>query len=182
MRIGRRRPPAGSLGGAADHEAESSEDHRRTEQDAGVHHQVAGEEHDVDDPATRAEAGLATARLAICALRIEDANRLFVHRCRAVGGPRVAHAFDRSLAAVLRSLEPAYVIDSKGAADRRIADLIESEAGVAIVAAPRIDDAADAAAGDAAGATDGGATDGGAAAGPGPAPDVRSPGSGACSP
>jgi len=137
---------------------------------------------DVDDPATRAEAGLATARLAICALRIEDANRLFVHRCRAVGVPCVAHAFDRSLAAVLRSLEPAYVIDSKGAADRRIADLIESEAGVAIVDAPRIDDAADAAAGDAAGATDGGATDGGAAAGPGPAPDVRSPGSGACSP
>jgi Kef-type K+ transport system membrane component KefB len=77
---------------------------------------------------TLKEAGLEQAKLAISALKIDDANRLFVHRCQSLGVPVAVHGFDRSVLEGLEKLGPAYIIDSKLAADERLkAILKESE-------------------------------------------------------
>ncbi len=79
---------------------------------------------DVDHGETREEARLAQARLAVCALRIESANRLFAHRCRELGVPVVVHAFDRALRPELERLGPAFVLDSKRSADEPVARVL----------------------------------------------------------
>jgi Kef-type K+ transport system membrane component KefB len=78
---------------------------------------------------TLSEAGLAEAKLAISALKIEEANRMFVHRCRLLGVPVAVHGFDRSVIDDLERMELAYLIDSKKAADERLEELFAS-AGV----------------------------------------------------
>ncbi|MFW6060211.1 MAG: cation:proton antiporter [Phycisphaeraceae bacterium] len=74
----------------------------------------------VDYQAVLDDAALSRARLAVTALQIEDTNRLFVYRCRELGVPVAAHGFDRSVLADLRALHPAFMIDSKAAADARL--------------------------------------------------------------
>lgn len=63
------------------------------------------------------EAGLARASFAITALKIEDTNNLFVYRCKQMGVPVAAHAFDRSVVPTLQRLGVTYLIDSKTPAD-----------------------------------------------------------------
>ena len=75
------------------------------------------------------EAGLERAKLAVAALKIEDANRLLVYRCREFGVPVAVHGFDRSVLPALRESEPRFIIDSKAAADARLEALLR-EAGV----------------------------------------------------
>lgn len=70
------------------------------------------------------EAGVARAKLAITALKIEDTNNLFVYRCKAMGVPVAAHAFDRSVSPVLERLGATFLIDSKTVADRRLEALL----------------------------------------------------------
>ena len=78
---------------------------------------------------TLADAGLGHAKLAISALKIDEANRLFVHRCQSLGVPVVVHGFDRSVLDGLERLGPAYLINSKAASDERLEELIFSEDG-----------------------------------------------------
>ncbi len=47
------------------------------------------------------------------ALKIDEANRLFVHRCQSLGVPVVVHGFDRSVLDGLERLGPAYLINSR---------------------------------------------------------------------
>jgi len=61
------------------------------------------------------EVFLDKAKLAVSTLRIEDTNNLFAYRCRQLGVPVAAHAFDRSVTQGLRSLGVDYLIDSKKA-------------------------------------------------------------------
>jgi Kef-type K+ transport system membrane component KefB len=80
---------------------------------------------------TLLEAGLPSARLAISALKIDEANRLFTYHCRAMGVPAVVHGFDRAVIRGLAEAGPRHIIDSKKAAD----DLLEAllrRAGVAL--------------------------------------------------
>ncbi len=70
------------------------------------------------------DAGLARAKLAITALKIEETNNLFVYRCRTAGVPVVAHAFDRAVRPALRQLGTRWLIDSKTAADRELDKLL----------------------------------------------------------
>ncbi len=79
---------------------------------------------DISYEDTLAEANLAKAKLAISALKIDEANRLFVHRCLALGVPVAVHGFDRSVLQGLRTLGPAFILDSKAAADDRLRDLM----------------------------------------------------------
>jgi Kef-type K+ transport system membrane component KefB len=91
---------------------------------------------DIDHPETRAEAGLADARLAVCTLRVDEANRLFAYRCRTLGVPFVVHAFDRFVRPDLAALGPAWILEPKQAADEQV-ERIVTAMGTA-------DDAADA--------------------------------------
>ena len=75
------------------------------------------------------EAGLERAKLAVAALQIADANRLLVHRCRELGVPVAAHSFDRSVRPELEALAPAFLIDPKAAAQKRLAALLASAGG-----------------------------------------------------
>lgn len=80
---------------------------------------------------TLLEAGLPSAKLAISALKIDEANRLFTHHCRAMGVPAVVHGFDRAVIRGMVEAGPRHIIDSKKAAD----DLLEAmlrRAGVAL--------------------------------------------------
>ena len=78
---------------------------------------------------TLAEAGLDRAKLAVSALKIDEANRLFVHRCQSLGVPVVVHGFDRSVLEGLERLNPEYLINSKAAADARLEDLVFAKEG-----------------------------------------------------
>lgn len=80
---------------------------------------------------TLLEAGLPSSKLAISALKIDEANRLFTHHCRAMGVPAVVHGFDRAVIRGMAETGPRHIIDSKKAAD----DLLEAllrRAGVAL--------------------------------------------------
>jgi len=77
------------------------------------------------------EAGLQRAKLAVAALKIEDANRLLVYRCRELGVPVAVQAFDRSVLPEFRAAEPRFIIDSKAAADRRLEALLSEAGGAA---------------------------------------------------
>lgn len=86
---------------------------------------------DISYEDTLAEANLPEAKLAISALKIDEANRLFVYRCTALGVPVAVHGFDRSVLAGLQKLNPDFVLDTKAAADDRLRDLLaESEADI----------------------------------------------------
>lgn len=61
------------------------------------------------------EAGLAKARFAVSALRIQDINNLFAFRCRQLGVPVAIHAFDRSVVEELERLGVDQLINSKRA-------------------------------------------------------------------
>lgn len=73
------------------------------------------------------ETGLPHAKLAISALKIEDTNNLLVYRCKTMGVPVVAHAFDRALMPVLMGLGASYAMDSKTLADARIEQLLQEQ-------------------------------------------------------
>ncbi len=73
---------------------------------------------------TLTDAGLGRAKLAISALKIDEANRLFVHRCQSLGVPVVVHGFDRSVLEGLERLGPAFLINSKAAADERLEEFV----------------------------------------------------------
>jgi Kef-type K+ transport system membrane component KefB len=77
---------------------------------------------DVDYAATLEEAGLAEARVAFSALRIEQVEQLFVHRCRALGVPVAAYAVDRATADVLREIGATHVVESTARAGERLLD------------------------------------------------------------
>lgn len=80
---------------------------------------------------TLTAAGLPRARLAISALKIEEANRLFVHRCRSLGVPVAVHVFDRASGDDIKALKPDCIIDSKQAANEQLEALL-AESGVKI--------------------------------------------------
>lgn len=84
---------------------------------------------DVEHAEARDEAGMAAARLVVCALRIESANRMLALRCRELGVPVVLHAFDRSLRPEFERLGPAAIIDSKAGADLQV-DAMLAAAGI----------------------------------------------------
>jgi Kef-type K+ transport system membrane component KefB len=67
----------------------------------------------IDDRHVLETANLRGARLAITTLRIEDANRLFAHRCRAFGVPCIVHAAGRTEAADLERQGVDHVVDSR---------------------------------------------------------------------
>ena len=75
------------------------------------------------------DAQLPHAKLAVAALKIEQANQLFAYRCRQSGVPVAIHAFDAETIPELRELEPAFLIDAKAAAYERLARMLR-EAGV----------------------------------------------------
>lgn len=67
----------------------------------------------IDDRHVLDTANLGGARLAITTLRIEDANRLFAHRCREFGVPCIVHAAGRTEAADLDRQGVDHVVDSR---------------------------------------------------------------------
>lgn len=67
----------------------------------------------IDDRHVLETANLEGARLAITTLRIEDANRLFAHRCRSFGVPCIVHAAGRTEAADLDRQGVDHVVDSR---------------------------------------------------------------------
>jgi Kef-type K+ transport system membrane component KefB len=99
----------------------------------------------VDYESVLEEAGVSRAKAAITALQIEDANNLFVYRCKRLGIPVAAHAFDRSVRGDLQRLNPDFLIDPKTASAIALRDQLK-DVGVAIETHPP-EDAADHAAG-----------------------------------
>jgi Kef-type K+ transport system membrane component KefB len=85
----------------------------------------------LDDEQVIAASSLATARLAISALQIEEVNDLFAYRCRRVGIPCIVHAFDGSLVEELRRQGVEHLVDSKMQGNIR---LVTSLAELGIVA------------------------------------------------
>jgi Kef-type K+ transport system membrane component KefB len=79
---------------------------------------------DISYEDTLNEANLTRAKLAISALKIDEANRLFVHRCTALGVPVAVHGFDRSVLEGLEKLNPDFLLNSKAAADQRLQQLL----------------------------------------------------------
>lgn len=77
---------------------------------------------DVNVGAVLQELDLGRAKLAVSALRIEDTNRLLVHRCRALGVPVAVHALDPAEADELRDLGAEHVLLSKAEGARRMSD------------------------------------------------------------
>jgi hypothetical protein len=77
------------------------------------------------------DAQLSRAKLAITALKIEEANELLAYRCHQLGVPVVIHAFDRAVVSDSRELKPAALIDPKGAADRQLDQWLREEGGLA---------------------------------------------------
>ncbi len=68
---------------------------------------------DIDYESTLEDVGLARAKLAVSALRIEATNKLFAYRCRAAGVPVVVYAFDREMVAQLRKVHADLVLDAR---------------------------------------------------------------------
>lgn len=83
----------------------------------------------IDDLAVLDAANLATAKLGISALRIEEPNQLFAHRCRELAVPCVIHAFDDSLIEDLRLLGCEHLVESKTAGSVRLVTAL-AETGV----------------------------------------------------
>ncbi|MFG0293772.1 MAG: cation:proton antiporter [Phycisphaerales bacterium JB050] len=79
---------------------------------------------DISYDDTLAEANLHGAKLAISALKIDEANRMFAHRCSTLGIPVAIHGFDRSVLDGLERLSPDFVLNSKAAADERLRELM----------------------------------------------------------
>lgn len=79
---------------------------------------------DISYEDTLAEASLSTAKIAISALKIDEANRMFAHRCNTLGIPVAIHGFDRSVLGGLEKLKPAFVLNSKAAADEQLRKLL----------------------------------------------------------
>ncbi len=84
---------------------------------------------DVEHAEARDEAAMSAARLVVCALRIESANRMLALRCGELGVPVVLHAFDRSLRPEFERLGPVAIIDSKAGADLQV-DALLAAAGI----------------------------------------------------
>jgi Kef-type K+ transport system membrane component KefB/voltage-gated potassium channel Kch len=80
---------------------------------------------DIETPAVLEEVRLAEAKLAISALRIETTNKLFAHRCRALGVPVVVYGFDRFMVEQLQATGPDYVIDARAESGKRLLEELE---------------------------------------------------------
>jgi Kef-type K+ transport system membrane component KefB len=79
---------------------------------------------DVDYTSTLDEAGLAEARMAICALRSESVNRLLVFRCRMLSVPIAVYAPDRSMRDQLQAIGATHLVDARHHSAQRLkADL-----------------------------------------------------------
>ncbi|MFW6066978.1 MAG: cation:proton antiporter [Myxococcota bacterium] len=68
---------------------------------------------DIDYAATLEEAGLPEARLAISALRIEHAIKLFVFRCNGAGVPVAVYAHDRSTKGQLQEVGVTFLVEAR---------------------------------------------------------------------
>lgn len=69
---------------------------------------------------TLEEAHLASAKLAVSALRIASTNALFAVRCQSLGVPVSLHVFDQSVAESLAMLESCYLVQPKLEAGHRV--------------------------------------------------------------
>lgn len=81
----------------------------------------------IDDRGTLEAADLPSAAFAITALQIEEVNALFAHRCRELGVPCAAHAFDGSVVESLGRLGAAHLLDSKMQGNIRLMTLLAEE-------------------------------------------------------
>jgi Kef-type K+ transport system membrane component KefB len=79
---------------------------------------------DIDYASTLEQAGLAHARVAISALRIESVNKLFVLRCKQANVPVGVYAVDRQMRDQLREIGASYLVESRRqSAERLMAEL-----------------------------------------------------------
>jgi Kef-type K+ transport system membrane component KefB len=86
---------------------------------------------DIDYASTLEEAGLAEARVAISALRIESVNKLFVFRCKLANVPVGVYALDRPIRDQLREIGASYLVESRRQSAERLMVEIERLSSVA---------------------------------------------------
>lgn len=80
----------------------------------------------VDTLSVLEEARLPHARAAVIALQIEEANSMFVYRCKQWGVPVAAHAFDGSVVETLEKLGADFLIQPRAEANRRLRDSVDA--------------------------------------------------------
>jgi Kef-type K+ transport system membrane component KefB len=80
---------------------------------------------DVDYLSTLKDAGIERARLAISALRIEAANKLFAFRCRAFRVPVVCYGYDDAMVEQLARVGADHIVESRTESGRRFIEELE---------------------------------------------------------
>lgn len=91
----------------------------------------------IDHQSVVEESGLARAKLAVSALRIEDSNNLLAYRAAQLGVPTAIHAFERGVGELLVELGTAWVMDSRMAGLERLRRVLGSTESVSPPASNR---------------------------------------------
>lgn len=81
---------------------------------------------DVQYPSILQEADLFGAKLAITTLRIEEANKLFVYRCKEQGVPVAVHVIRGDMADDFERMKPDFIIDSKAVIEKQLGEALGS--------------------------------------------------------